>query len=417
MFGGTPLLEHLVLNDQIFVNATDKNDPEMRAIKKAIIDLAKKQPTWGEKVPKCFIPLELEFSNLVKKNIDLITMEDMQKINQEQPIRPLTDPELKVFLKFQHAIGKIIYFDEDKLGSHIILSPTHLIDAFKSIVTDKMHCAGDRKREEVWDVMSRRGVISKQAIDEIWKKRKYSKFNKNKEYLLGVMSHLDILTEPNRYDSSQNRIPADFYYIASMVRTQDTTLYLQSPRFSHRNIALAFHLGNFAIPPALAFRFISYCLSIWGVKTYGDQNEEMLFHRSAVFTIDSSLDMRVDSEDKCIVVRLVHARDGKLIIRDLASSMHECLEVALQKISQLYLKTSSQEVELSDGNFSVTVACGSALDPCFLSIDELNHIASTWLCPSHGIEHGKHMLTSWFSTKVRSILIFSEPANQCNQFS
>jgi hypothetical protein len=42
----------------------------------------------------------------VRKGVALITMDDMKKINSQQAIRPLTDPELKVFLKFQHAVGK-----------------------------------------------------------------------------------------------------------------------------------------------------------------------------------------------------------------------------------------------------------------------------------------------------------------------
>ena len=130
----------------------------------------------------------------------------------------------------------------------------------------------------------------------------------------------------------------------------------------------------------------------------------MLFHRSAIFTIDPSLDMYVHSEDEFVGVRLVHARDRKLIIRDLASSMRECLADALHKISQLYIKTSSQEVDTSDQNFHISVSCSSALNPCFLSIDELNNLSCTWICPSHGIEHGKHMLRSWFSVKVRSFL-------------
>jgi hypothetical protein len=53
----------------------------------------------------------------------------MKKINSQQAIRPLTDPELKVFLKFHHAVGTILYFDELSLDQHIILMPTHLIDA------------------------------------------------------------------------------------------------------------------------------------------------------------------------------------------------------------------------------------------------------------------------------------------------
>jgi hypothetical protein len=46
---------------------------------------------------------------------------------------------------------------------------------------------------------------------------------------LAVMTHLDILVEPKRYDPrSHSRIPTDFYYVASMIRKLDNTGYLES---------------------------------------------------------------------------------------------------------------------------------------------------------------------------------------------
>ncbi|CAG2246739.1 unnamed protein product [Mytilus edulis] len=156
MFHGSALMSHLVIEDNIFVNAKNKNDPEMTKIKTSIIRESKLQPTWGQNLPKCFIPLELEFETLIRKGINVITIEDLRNINTHHPIRPLTDAELKVFLKFQHAIGKILYFDEPGLDTHITLLPTYLIDAFKSIITDKRFCKGEKQREDLWNLMSQK---------------------------------------------------------------------------------------------------------------------------------------------------------------------------------------------------------------------------------------------------------------------
>ncbi|VDI42894.1 Hypothetical predicted protein [Mytilus galloprovincialis] len=369
-------------------------DPEMAKIKRVITEQATMQPTWGQNLPKCFIPLEWEFDSLLSRNIPLITMEQMERINYLQPVRPLTEEELKVFLKFQHSVGRILYFDEANLDQHIILSPTHLIDAFKSIVTDRGFCDGDTKRLESWDLMSKKGIIEKKSIDKIWKKKKYIKFKDHKEYLLGVMTHLDILVEPKRYDESQTRIPAEFYYVASMVRTNDTTGYLISPTFTQSNIAIAFSHSSSMIPPALSFRFISYCLSIFAVKKYGQKDDELLFHRSAVFNIDQSLDMCVNCDDEIIVVRLVHLRNRTLIMRDLASSIRECLAVALEKISQLYVKTSSTDFVASKSSFNLSLCCSSSDDPCLLPKSTLQQQDGSWICPKHGIEHTKDMM-SW----------------------
>ncbi|VDI75748.1 Hypothetical predicted protein [Mytilus galloprovincialis] len=395
MFSGSPLISHLVIKDRIFVNARNKDDPEMTKIKQNIIHQAMDQPTWGQRLPKCFIPLELEFDSLLDRNIPLITMEHMTTINHVHPVRSLTEEELQVFLKFQHSVGRILYFEAAHLNQHIILAPTHLIDAFKSIVTDRSFCKGDRLRQESWDLMSQKGVIKKKSIEEIWKKNKYKKFQEHKEYLLGVMTHLDILVEPKRYDKSHKRIPAEFYFIASMVRTNNTTGYLESPNFTQRNIAIAFISTSSMIPPALSFRFISYCLSLFAVKTHGQENDEMLFRMSAVFTIDPSLDMCVSCDDDIIVVRLVHSINRALIMRDLASSVKECLAAALEKISQLYVKTSSTGSPTGEALFNLSLCCSSPVDPCLLPMFKLQEQDDSWICPKHGIEHTKDVLSSW----------------------
>ncbi|CAG2218848.1 LRRK2 [Mytilus edulis] len=103
---------------------------------------------------------------------------------------------------------------------------------------------------------------------------------KNKDYLLGVMTHLDILVEPTRYDSNHTRIPADFYYVASMVRANDNSGYLQSADLEHRSIAIVFQSSSSVIPPALSFRFLCNCLSVWALKKFGQDNKSMLFYRS-----------------------------------------------------------------------------------------------------------------------------------------
>ncbi|CAC5415906.1 unnamed protein product [Mytilus coruscus] len=399
MFHGSPLMAHLVIEDRIFVNARNKNDPEMAKIQTSIIRESKLQPTWGQKLPKCFIPLELEFENLIRQDINVITFDDLRKINTQHPIRPLTDVELKVFLKFQHAIGKILYFDEPGLDTHITLLPTYLIDAFKSIITDKRFCKGEKQKEHLWNLMSQKGVIFKSAIEKLWRTGKYQRFDQHRDYLVAVMTHLDILVEPKRYDPRHNRIPIDFYFVASMVQVKDNTGYLQSPFLADRNIAIAFCSNSVIIPPALSFRFITYCLSIFDVKKYADAKDDMLFHRSAVFTIDSSLEIHILCEDERIFVRLVHSKNKVLILKDLASSICDCLKSALENISQLYIKTSSDNSELSVGTFEMNLCCSVAKDPCLLSIGEFNKIDSIWVCPGHKLDHEKFVMSSWITEK------------------
>ncbi|XP_063417296.1 uncharacterized protein LOC134699811 [Mytilus trossulus] len=184
-----------------------------------------------------------------------------------------------------------------------------------------------------------------------------------------------------------------------MVRASDDSGYLHAADITQRNIAIAFQSTSMMIPPALSFRFISYCLSVWSVKRYGEINREMLFHRSGVFTIDPSLDMYILCEDDKITVRLVHARTNAVIRRDLASSINECLTSALEKISQLYIRTSGDQSHSSDASFVANVCCKSPDKPCILPFNSLAQEGKIWNCPTHGIEHNIHTIKSWIPGK------------------
>ncbi|CAC5394794.1 unnamed protein product [Mytilus coruscus] len=73
--------EHLVINNQIFVNATDKTDPEIDVLKKAITDLTFQHPCWGEAMPNASVPLELEIANLVAKGKQVLSLMEVEELN------------------------------------------------------------------------------------------------------------------------------------------------------------------------------------------------------------------------------------------------------------------------------------------------------------------------------------------------
>jgi hypothetical protein len=56
--------DHLVLEHRVFVNAMDKNDPEIKILKTIITKLTFDHPCWGERMPNAWIPLELEIAEL-----------------------------------------------------------------------------------------------------------------------------------------------------------------------------------------------------------------------------------------------------------------------------------------------------------------------------------------------------------------
>lgn len=341
--------------------------------------------------------LLLEFDSLKYSNIPVITLEHMKKINCGQLFPPLTDEELRVFLKFQYSVGRVLYFDKSDLDQHIILSPTFVIDAFFIIIGDKRFSEGDILRNKSLILMSQRGIIAKKSIEDVWQKSRIATLRKHQEYLLKIMTHLFLLVEQQPF-----LVQAEFYFVPTMVENDDTTGYLASPTFIERNIAFAFSPSAeiAKIPSDFAFRFITYCLSIWLVKKYGQEYHEMLFHKSAVFSIDPSVDMYVTCDDNLICIRLVHEKHLYLIDRDLAYSLMKRLAAAVEHIRQLYVKTSSTGSVTYKGSFKMSLICSSPIDPCILSMSEVEEQEGSWICQKHQIEHTEHILSSWVVQKV-----------------
>lgn len=329
-------------------------------------------------------------------------MEHVQHINCSQPFPPLTDEELSVFLKFQHSVGRILYFDKSGLDQHIILSPTFLINAFFSIIGDKRFSEGVKPTNKSLILMSQSGKIAKKSIHDIWQKTKIKTFRKHQEYLLRIMTHLYLLVEQPQFDKRQNLTEADFYFVTSMVENNDTTDYITSPSFIQRNIAFAFSPCSkiVKIPSDIAFRFVSYCLSIWAVKKYGPENNEMLFRGSAVFNINPSIDMYINCDDNIICIRLVHEKSRTLIDRDLLSSITKRFVVALENITQLYVQTSSTGHITYEGSLKMSVSCSSPNDPCLLLMSALKEQDGSWICPKHSIKHSEDILSSWTLQEV-----------------
>ncbi|CAG2214658.1 unnamed protein product [Mytilus edulis] len=127
---------HLVLDKQIFVNATDKNDQEIESLKKAITELTFDHPCWGEKMPNACVPLELEIAEMVAAGKQILRLVELEELNSISKVSVLDVEQLNDFLHFQHSLGKLIYFDTLQLRDHVIINPLLMVEVMRSFVTD-----------------------------------------------------------------------------------------------------------------------------------------------------------------------------------------------------------------------------------------------------------------------------------------
>lgn len=161
-----------------------------------------------EKLPTSWI--QTETSLMVAKSFGkVISLKNFEKIADQNFIK---NEELFRFLKYQHKIGNIIFF-EDK-SDYIILDPKWLVDCFRCLVCD------DQKRVLMpYDMnnLKSRGELSEHLIDECFKKDDKLKFGDYKDHILSVMERFDIIVKPKSSNLSKS-----LYYMPCMITNSST---------------------------------------------------------------------------------------------------------------------------------------------------------------------------------------------------
>ena len=129
----------MVLKHRVFVNAMDKNDPEIEILKKIITKLTFDHPCWGERMPNAWVPLELEIAELTAEGKQILSITEIEELNNASEVSTLSAEDLKTFLQIQHSLGKIVYFDTPQLKDYVVISPLYMVEVMKSFVTGTIY--------------------------------------------------------------------------------------------------------------------------------------------------------------------------------------------------------------------------------------------------------------------------------------
>ncbi|XP_052097206.1 uncharacterized protein LOC127732177 isoform X10 [Mytilus californianus] len=387
---------HLVLDKQIFVNATDKDDLEIEALKKAITELTFDHPCWGEKMPNAWVPLELEMAELVAAGKQILSLEECEELNAVSTVSVLDLEQLHDFLHFQHSLGKIIYFDTQQLRDYVIINPLLMVEVMRSFVTDKLFWPKKRRMQEIFRRMSDSGIICRGDLYNIWEQKDFRAILPYREFIFNILIHLDILAEQRRYDTATgSRLPVENFFVPCMVTERNTTSFMDKECTPGRAICLAFVFKGTVIPPALPNRLISACLSMWTLKQY--EGRKLLFSGFIVVSFDKAHDIVVCVEGNKIILYVVHKTSAGLIVPDIATGVKECLVITMERISDFYQSTI-HEKRSQQLPFHIEYSCSKL--KCFISEEEALQ-TNEWVCDEHNLTHRAGNYTVWNQDKKK----------------
>ena len=125
-----PFRDHIY--DEIAIdNTTALGNPDgsgLAQLRQKIIEVAQKQPYWGEKRPIRWLLLADELDKEREKQPQVMLTE-VEKVAKELGITEKA--EILTFLTFHHNLGDLIYLNEDGLRDTVILSPQWLSNIFR----------------------------------------------------------------------------------------------------------------------------------------------------------------------------------------------------------------------------------------------------------------------------------------------
>ncbi|CAG2238276.1 unnamed protein product [Mytilus edulis] len=154
----------LHLRSTHLLSNTNDKEQTFRKLRKEIFTTASNSQNWNREYPVKFLQLEKAINSESKQ---IIPFDRVKELGANISI-PITDnKELRLFLRFQHEVGNLIYYED--IPSYIILDPQWLVNAFKCIVTAKQFQL--KLPHLQWEELKQTGKMDKKLLDAILQKQ------------------------------------------------------------------------------------------------------------------------------------------------------------------------------------------------------------------------------------------------------
>ncbi|VDI17122.1 Hypothetical predicted protein [Mytilus galloprovincialis] len=258
-------------------NTADEEDV-FRELRNDIFAIANTGANWNREYPVKFIQIEKAINSEFKNGKRVLPFEIVEQLGSNTSM-PISDKqELLVFLKYQHEIGNLLFFED--IPSHIILDPQWLANAFKCIVT------ADQFRLKIphldWTELRQTGKMDSKLLDAIFRTQSVD-IRKHKTHILEVITKFDIIIHPSLAMDSDSVKNDNCFYIPCMIHTSkiediDQIFNVLEDR---KSTCLCF-VFRF-LPPHLISSLIVSCLREYSLAAVGGQKG--LFKESCVFDI------------------------------------------------------------------------------------------------------------------------------------
>lgn len=335
----------LHLHGKFYLSNTEDFDENFLTLRNAIFKTARTIDNLGEDFPLTWILLEqlIEINKDQGKNF--INLTGMRTMAKHPQIKMLDDKDLLMFLRSQHDVGKIIFFEN--IPNLIILKPQWLADAFRCLISDRM----DDKLHHLEDLtlFMQYGKLSESLLTKFFESKHGNQFLGQKGNLHKIMEDLDILVkiENSRFYIMPSKMPSSTFEDVCKnvgIRKEDCK------RTSWLCLKFDF------LPPS----FFTH-LSAWFIRNYSpsivnDESESCALYRGiCLFDTDISgcVKILMTMSTDIVALQIVSFSTQQKELGNMCTDIYNKVKQIVEKIEKRYkMKTSfSLHFKCSDGDY------------------------------------------------------------------
>ncbi|KAK3584437.1 hypothetical protein CHS0354_006056 [Potamilus streckersoni] len=297
-----PTVVHLV--DEEFAIDNTVLDSKLEELKRKIVDVASQQSYWGEQIPTRWFLLEQQLMRLRDAGVKVISRSAVEDLNKKGTVQIKDSEELDLFLKYLHETGTIIYFSIEVLRENIVLDPTWMIDALKSLINaspnlpsypadnsaqsvDPDGSNADKAVTRKWLEFKEKGLLTLELVDAVWTKEKYPEHSDHKEHVLMIMEQLNIIAKPRAFTEIGEKVE-DYFLTPCMLRHESPREFIcpeQDIRLVSTPVLCCVFRGRY-LPPPIFHRLIAACITRWPVSKKKETSEHLIFCGCCIFDLD-----------------------------------------------------------------------------------------------------------------------------------
>lgn len=385
-----------------FISNTNPSETSFNLLRKVIVDIATNMPVWGEHYPVRWISLERALQKLRKNGTNVVRLKTVLKEAENCSVKISNENEVILFLKYQHEIGNLVFFNDTNLKDCIILNPSWLIDAFKCIIcANEFHQFSSKTHSDELLIFATEGVISFDFCQTLFE-QKSKEHAHNSELVLQVMEKFDIIIK--------DKLHSKLYICPSGIKclndNKEVTIFKEICTKNHidkENLSPWLFVMFDFLPPALYDHLLVLCM--------GDDEFEkiQLYPRFGIFRILKSKGrdkLVICKSKKTIIIQKIHsgfAHYNSSGLRDetipIGQDIFSNIASKIKDISEKY------DIQL---NCYISIKCGDTPDDFpddIWSEQDIKSNPQRW-CNHHRIEHNlENLLWFWLDRSVSTLLV------------